>query len=318
MPDKAELKRRRAQSQRDKARNRQEEQAEAQAESRRRRAQSEKDKARSRREKEEEISIMARATQRQLVLDLQSSLPTIIPERHPSTTSLVGMKEKRSAEFMTKIARMFNDTRYSDATVVIYGKNLPIHKSVVCTQSKYLEKAFQDSFVEGSSGVLTFNNDSEAAYWRVFEYLYTGDYPDDLLHDIEDDPALLKEPRVYALAEMFFLEDLKAVAVAKLQQKLQDLWTSDSFPECIQEIYATTPENDVGMRSAVVEIAKVHVKELISKDIFKDLIREGGDFAVEYFESVVSPPAPATFSALRPRGALFVGTRKGSVPLGGV
>lgn len=55
----------------------------------------------------------------------------------------------------------------------------------VCTQSEYLEKAFQDSFAEGSSGVLAYNDGSEAAYWRVFEYLYTGDYPDNLSHDIE-------------------------------------------------------------------------------------------------------------------------------------
>lgn len=212
---------------------------------------------------------------------------------------------------------MFNDTRYSDATAVIYGKNLPIHKSVMCTQSKYLEKAFQDSFVEGSSAVLTFNNGSEAAYWRLFEYLYTGDYPDDLSQDIKDDPALLKEPRVYALADMFFLEDLKAVAVAKLQQKLQDLWTSDSFPECIREIYATTPENDLGMRSAVVEVAKVHVRELGSKDILKDLIREGGDFAVEYFESVIFPSSPATFSTIHPRESWFGVTSRGSLSLGG-
>ncbi|KAJ6191976.1 hypothetical protein J3E72DRAFT_273869 [Bipolaris maydis] len=212
---------------------------------------------------------------------------------------------------------MFNDTRYSDATVVIYGKNLPIHKSIVCTQSKYLEKAFQDSFVEGSSGVLTFNSGSEAAHWRVFEYLYTGDYPDDLSHNIEDDSALLKEPRVYTLADMFFLEDLKAVAIAKLQQKLKELWISDSFPECIREIYASTPENDVGMRSAVVEIAKVHVRELGGKDIFKDLIREGGDFAVQYFESVVFPPPSANSSTLHPRGGLFGGTSGGSAPFGG-
>ena len=84
---------------------------------------------------------------------------------------------------------------------------------------------------------------------------------------------------------MFFLEDLKVVAIAKLQQKLQDLWISDSFPECIREIYATTPENYCEMRSAVVEVAKVHVRELGSKDVFKDLIREGGNAAVQYCES---------------------------------
>jgi hypothetical protein len=80
---------------------------------------------------------------------------------------------------------MFNDKKYSDATVVIHGRQLPVHKSVICTQSEYFEKAFLDGFIEGSSGVLKFDNDSGAAHWRVFEYLYTGDYSDDLSHDFE-------------------------------------------------------------------------------------------------------------------------------------
>lgn len=122
---------------------------------------------------------------------------------------------------------------------------------------------------------------------------------------------LLKEPRVYALADMFFLEDLKAVAIAKLQQKLQDLWKSDSFPECIREIYTTTPENDLGMRSAVVEMAKLHVRELVSKDKFKALICEGGDFAFQCLESVVFSSPPATFSTLSSKGGLFGGPSRG-------
>jgi hypothetical protein len=80
---------------------------------------------------------------------------------------------------------MFEDAKYSDATVVIHGKELPVHRSVICTQSAYFEKAFQKVFDEGNSGVLTFNDDSAAAHWRVFEYLYTGDYSDDLSHYFE-------------------------------------------------------------------------------------------------------------------------------------
>jgi hypothetical protein len=59
---------------------------------------------------------------------------------------------------------MFNNTKYFDATVVIYKKELPIHKSVICTQSEYFEKAFQNAFVKGSSEVLTFDNNSRAAH----------------------------------------------------------------------------------------------------------------------------------------------------------
>jgi hypothetical protein len=110
---------------------------------------------------------------------------------------------------------------------------------------------------------------------------------------------------------MFFLEDLKALATAKLQQKLKELWTSESFPECIREVYVTTPESDRAMRSAVVEVAKDHVRELGKMVLFKDLIREGGDFAV-YFESVVFPVPPAVLSTNPRAGGLFGGTYKNS------
>lgn len=115
-----------------------------------------------------------------------------------------------------------------------------------------------------------------------------------------DDLELLKEPRVYALADMFFLQDLKTVAIAKLKRKLQDLWKDDYFPDCIRYIYENTPDSDQAMRSAVVEVAKVHVKELVKKTSFKDLIYDGGDFAVQCFESVVFPvPSRAEMSTIK-------------------
>ncbi|KAH5618969.1 hypothetical protein HBI23_245950 [Parastagonospora nodorum] len=54
------------------------------------------------------------------------------------------------------------------------------------------------------------------------------------------------------------------------------------------------------MRSAVVKVAKDHVKELGGKAVFKNLIHEGGDFVVQYFESVIFPAPPAV-SSTRPQ-----------------
>jgi hypothetical protein len=100
---------------------------------------------------------------------------------------------------------------------------------------------------------------------------------------------------------MFFLNGLKALCTVKLEQKLKDLWKSESFPECIREIYASTPSGDCAMRSTVVEVAKAHVRELGEKAAFKDLIREGGDFAVQYFESVIFPAPPTVYTPIPPR-----------------
>lgn len=107
MPDKAELKRRRAQSQRDKARNcREKEEAEREEEkARRRRTQSQRDKVRNRREEEERITRIARAVQRQLALSYEPSQPAAVPVAQSSIISLVAIMEARSAKFMRDMAR---------------------------------------------------------------------------------------------------------------------------------------------------------------------------------------------------------------------
>lgn len=85
---------------------------------------------------------------------------------------------------------------------------------------------------------------------------------------------------------MFFIEDLKALSARKLQEKLKDLWTSNEFPECIREVYASTPNGDREMRPTVVEVATAHARELGEKKIFKELLQEGGDFAVDYVDAL--------------------------------
>jgi hypothetical protein len=76
---------------------------------------------------------------------------------------------------------MFNKQDYSDVTIVIHGVKLYAHRFVICVQSRYFAKAFQDKkFIEGDTGEIKFDDGSAVAHWRVFEYLYTGDYSDNL------------------------------------------------------------------------------------------------------------------------------------------
>lgn len=97
---------------------------------------------------------------------------------------------------------------------------------------------------------------------------------------------LLKDPRVYALADMFFLQDLKVLAQSKLQETLRNNWMSDAFPECVREMYASTQNSDSEIRSFVVEIARAHARELGKKETFRELLQEGGDFTVEYVDAL--------------------------------
>lgn len=61
------------------------------------------------------------------------------------------------------------------------------------------------------------------------------------------------------------------------------------------------------MQFAVVKVAKDHVRELGQKVAFKDLIHEGGDFTVDYFESVVFTAPPAAVSTRPQMSSVFGG-----------
>lgn len=77
---------------------------------------------------------------------------------------------------------MFNEPEVSDVTVIIHNITLHAHHLVISLQSAYLADAIQKASASTSTGsrVLIFQEGSGAAHWRVFEYLYNGDYSDNL------------------------------------------------------------------------------------------------------------------------------------------
>lgn len=93
--------------------------------------------------------------------------------------SLGQYSTRTCANIINLALRLFNRVELSDITFLIHGKPLPVHRFVVCIQSRYFENAFRN-FAESETKTMTLNAATEAAYWRVFKYLYTGDYPDDL------------------------------------------------------------------------------------------------------------------------------------------
>jgi hypothetical protein len=91
-----------------------------------------------------------------------------------------------------------------------------------------------------------------------------------------------KHLRVFALANMLRVEGLKVIACEKLDRQLQQHWISDTFPDCIREVYLTTNNVDSkSIRNAVVHVVALHKEDLTHKRPFQDLIREVGDFAVD-------------------------------------
>jgi hypothetical protein len=81
---------------------------------------------------------------------------------------------------------------------------------------------------------------------------------------------------------MFFIEDLKSLSVGKLQRRLELPVQSIPFTECVREIYLSTHAADE-LRSTIVDATIVQRRKSEMMEGIADLVREGGDFAVDYF-----------------------------------
>lgn len=76
---------------------------------------------------------------------------------------------------------LFNNQKYSDTTVYL-GKSktpLKVHRVVLGSSSSYWDNIFSGEVQE-----FYFEN-SPFAHWRVFQYIYTGDYSGEAIDDME-------------------------------------------------------------------------------------------------------------------------------------
>jgi hypothetical protein len=84
------------------------------------------------------------------------------------------------------------------------------------------------------------------------------------------------------LADLFCIEDLKSISLDKFRRETSEKWDSDPFLECVWEVYQSIPEYPRTIRPALVDVAVAHAGDIAGKARFEDLVREGGDFVVEY------------------------------------
>jgi hypothetical protein len=94
---------------------------------------------------------------------------------------------------------------------------------------------------------------------------------------IEDDGIYLKHIRVYALADMLDVPQLKLLAARKL--KLQpEIWQPEDFIDCVQETYTTTYNKDLEIRNILVDVAYDNRAELVKHEIFHQESETLGEF----------------------------------------
>ncbi len=56
---------------------------------------------------------------------------------------------------------------------------MPVHGLVLATQSEFFKTGLSSQFTEARTKEFHFTEGSLQAYWRVFEYMYTGKYSEE-------------------------------------------------------------------------------------------------------------------------------------------
>lgn len=89
----------------------------------------------------------------------------------------------------------------------------------------------------------------------------------------KEEQNLLHHSRVYALADKYNIPSLKALAVENFRADCFWFWGDDDFPKAAREIYETTPDQDRGLRDAMVDTVYKHLS-LLTKPEMKLTVRD--------------------------------------------
>lgn len=212
MLSRAEIKRRKQQSARDKARHRVE-----QEELERRQQQSLRDRIRHRWE-QNELHRTARISQTFLtpasieeasaVVAITMASPSKVRRTGifsttayradstiiPGISNLASVKEPRSESsppfsltYVKSGSRMFNNSEYADVKITFGNVDVSAHRFVLCLQSEYFANALTGVFKKGLTRTLECPPQKEHAYTRILQYLYTGNYEEETSRIIEEE-----------------------------------------------------------------------------------------------------------------------------------
>jgi len=179
----------------------------------------------------------------------------------------------------SKLDNAFNDKTYSDLTVVTGGVRFHVHKVILSLYTPYFTNATRHIFSEAAEDVVTINEPSPHAVYRVLKYCYSGELPEHTHPELGQDEGPLMLPRIFALADMLCIDELKAFVSECIKAQLEQGFVVTDFLEIVGEVYATTNDTHTEIRSVLVNTAVSQMDSLVGRSDFRRLMEEFGEFS---------------------------------------
>ncbi|KAL8347969.1 hypothetical protein RB598_001345 [Gaeumannomyces tritici] len=176
---------------------------------------------------------------------------------------------------MGEISKAREKDEFTDFVLVCGAERFPVHKVIVCSQSKVFHAACSKPFKEAASGEYEIVQQSPSMVRRMVEYFYTGDYTD--CNETTKDPskeksehsdeegltALCIHARMFALADIYQVDRLQSLAATKYGKALEKGSNIQDLFDSIPDVYQLTPYSVRALRDKAVLALRVKLGQAI-------------------------------------------------------
>lgn len=100
------------------------------------------------------------------------------------------------------------------------------------------------------------------------------------LIETEDEPGLLKHPRLFMLASQLEVSGLKTLALERFQVQLRGGWRVEDLVDCIKAIYENEKQRSLPLRPIVAEAALAYFLKRPVASVFLNGLKE-----IEHFKT---------------------------------
>ncbi|KAL6718242.1 hypothetical protein ACLMJK_004330 [Lecanora helva] len=192
-------------------------------------------------------------------------------------------------EVAARNLEMLKSGEGADWEVRCGSKIFAVHKAIVwpALKAKLYGQVETDSFIRLYSD----KESSVVEYWAMIMYLYTGEYDageclekgdegtaadrgtrsrtnfrtaivkDAGAHDTE--ARMMVHIKVYSLADLYHITDLKQFALEKFQALTTDYWPYKDLEGMVDAVHNSKSPYDIGLRQVMRDVCMAHYEELM-------------------------------------------------------
>ncbi|GKU08016.1 speckle-type poz protein [Fusarium langsethiae] len=123
----------------------------------------------------------------------------LILTRLSLSKALLGTQEPGNA-LLRCLKELFDESAYSDLTIVCGDDCYKVHKAIVCPRSEFFASACNGPFQEGDSGVIHLPEDDPLAMKMMIHYFYHLDYPTATTPAVDASETAIPQPFTFRCA----------------------------------------------------------------------------------------------------------------------